>query len=96
MIENILTEAKRERAEFAREVAYIREMHYDDEIDDIMDKVDSNIYHESSDDYKEAMEVAIMMQESYPEEDAAEMQRIMEATDNLSFDEMIGVEPMNE
>jgi hypothetical protein len=96
MIENILTEAKRERAEFAREVAYIREMHYDDEIDDIMDKVDNNIYHESSDDYKEAMEVAIMMQESYPEEDAAEMKRIMEATDNISFDEMIGVEPMNE
>mgnify|MGYP004556333689 CR=1 FL=1 len=96
MIENILSNAKRERAEFARDIAYIREMSLDDEVDDIMEKVDRNIYSESSDDYKEAINVVNMMQESYPDEDAAEMERIMEATHNISFDEMIGVEPMEE
>lgn len=96
MIENILLNAKRERAEFARDIAYIREMSLDDEVDDIMEKVDGNIYSESSDDYKEAINVVNMMQESYPDEDGAEMERIMEATHNISFDEMIGVEPMEE
>lgn len=96
MIESILNGAKRERAEFAREIAYIREMTSDDAVDDIMDKVDKVLYTESSDDYREAVNVMNMMQESYPEEDAAEMDRIMEATHNISFDEMIGVEPMEE
>lgn len=92
MIEGILTEAKKERAAFVRDVAYIEEMAFDDKIADIMDRVDKT-KDERLADYKESVMLINTMEDEYPEEDAAEIDRIMESTDpSMSFEDMIGIE----
>ena len=92
MIEGILTEAKKERAAFVRDVAYIEEMVFDDKIADIMDRVDKT-KDERLADYKESVMLINTMEDEYPEEDAAEIDRIMESTDpSMSFEDMIGIE----
>lgn len=93
MIEGILMEAKKERANFVRDVAYIEEMAFDDKIADIMDKVDRKMYKENLADYKESVMIINTMEDEYPEEDDAEIKRIMESTDStMSFEEMIGID----
>lgn len=92
MIESILVEARKERASFVRDLAYIEEMAFDDKLDSILDKVDHRLYPDHVDDFREAVMIVNTMPDSY-EEDQEEMNRILESTDtSMTFEEMIGVD----
>jgi hypothetical protein len=93
MLANVLDNLKRERAEFARNVEYLRETANDDLLDDRMDVAESLFVKES---YDELVEAANMVNEMSDEEEvemeSAEIDKIMNSTENISFNEMIGIE----
>ena len=84
-----LNHIQRKRAEFARDVEYIREMAADDVVDDITARAEGLYLKESvvDDDEIKAIMGKITDVDDFSE---AEVQRIMEATEDLSFDEMVG------
>lgn len=95
MIEGILLEGKKQRAEFARDLAYITEMSFEDTIADIVEKVDG-FAPDTLSDYQEAVNSINTMKESYEDEDAKEIETLMESTkDSITFEEMIGIEDEN-
>ena len=93
MLNNVLDNLKRERAEFARDVEYLRETAIDDVLDERVETAESLFVKESSDELIEASE---MLKKLNADEDAtmeaAEIDRIMNATENLTFNEMVGIE----
>lgn len=91
MITDILTSIQRDRANYVRDLAYLKEMAMEDEIADRMDKVESRYVKETSEDYEQALKVINEMASDYPEEDEAEIRRLMEATEDMTFEEMIGL-----
>ena len=91
MITDILSSIQRDRANYVRNLAYLKEMAMDDEIADRMDKVEHKFERDTADDYESAMDVIREMADDYPDEDEAEIRRLMEATEDLTFEEMIGL-----
>lgn len=91
MITDILSSIQRDRANYVRNLAYLKEMAMDDEIADRMDKVEHKFERATADDYESAMDVIREMADDYPDEDEAEIRRLMEATEDLTFEEMIGL-----
>ena len=89
MITNILSSIQRDRANYARNLAYLREMSMDDEIDDRLDKVCNKFERATAEDYEKALETINEMANEYPEEDEAELKRLMESTEDMTFEEMI-------
>lgn len=93
MLNNVLDNLKRERAEFARDVEYLRETALDDVLDERVETAESLFVKESSDELIEASE---MLKKLNADEDAtmeaAEIDKIMNATENLTFNEMAGIE----
>lgn len=83
---------KEKRAIFARELAYLHESVKEDAIDERMEKVEKAYMKDSTRSYTEAVEMVNEMPDSFEEEDRDELTKIMEATENLTFDEMIGIE----
>lgn len=93
MLTGTLNSIKEKRANFVREIAYLREMAEDDIIDRSMDSAESQYVKETSADYKEAADmIAEMANADFTAEDDAELTRIMEATQDMTFDQMIGIE----
>lgn len=87
-----LNKLKRKNASFAREIEYLREMAATDEADDRMQNVLNNLYEsESPVEYREAAELMteLTAEDPYAE---TEINRILESTHDLTFDEMIGLE----
>lgn len=94
MLNDILDNIKLERAKTARELEYLTEMAINDEIDDLTEKAESDImgYIETSDELLEAKADLDKLSDNEDESSKEEIQRIMEATEDLTFDQMIGVE----
>ena len=72
--------------------ADLREMAREDVVDDRTEVAESQYVKETIEDYKEAAEIIDQLSSDDSKEEAAEIQRIMEATDDITFDEMIGIE----
>lgn len=99
MVNTLVEEFKREEAEFQRDVAYLMEDAEDMEIEEAMSYWDDDeIKYEGTGCDTIDPDVAEFMERmdeiEYDEE--AEVQRIMETTDGISFDQMIGLEPIEE
>ena len=92
MLTGILESVKRDRAKSARNIEYLREMAREDVVDDRTEVAESQYVKETIEDYKEAAEIIDQLSSDDSKEEAAEIQRIMEATDDITFDEMIGIE----
>ena len=73
MITDILSSIQRDRANYVRNLAYLKEMAMDDEIADRMDKVEHKFERATADDYESAMDVIREMADDYPDEDEAEI-----------------------
>lgn len=91
MLKGIIDDIKRERAKFIRNVAYLREMSDDDMISDRLEKAESLVIKETAEDIKEAVDMVNYMPSNFDEEDNAEIERLMTATESITFDEMIGI-----
>lgn len=91
MLKGIIDGIKRERAEFVRNIAYLREMSDDDIISDRIDVAESLVIKETADDIKEAVDLVNYMPSDFKEEDNAEIERLMTATESITFDQMIGI-----
>ena len=92
MLTGILESVKRDRAKSARNIEYLREMAREDVVDDRTEVAESQYVKETIEDYKEAAEMIDQLSSDDSKEEAAEIQRIMEATEDITFDEMIGIE----
>ena len=92
MLTGILESVKRDRAKSARNIEYLREMAREDVVDDRTEVAESQYVKETIEDYSEAAEMIDQLSSDDSKEEAAEIQRIMEATDDITFDEMIGIE----
>ena len=91
MLKGIIDDIKRERAKFIRNVAYLREMSDDDMISDRLEKAESLVIKETAEDIKEAVDMVNYMPSNFDEEDNSEIERLMTATESITFDEMIGI-----
>jgi len=94
MLNNILDDIKLERAKFARDVEYLTEEALQDEIDDSLELAEESVlgYVETSDELLEANDYLESMSVDDEESSKEEIQRIMEATSDMTFDEMVDVE----
>ena len=99
MVNTLVEEFKRDEAIFQRDLAYLMEDAEDMEIEEAMSYLDDEeIAYEGTEydvidpDVTEFME---RMDEIDDNEDA-ELQRIMETTDGITFDQMIGLDPIEE
>ena len=92
MIDTALESFRIEEATRARDLAYLMENMDDDLIDECVE------ISESGDDAEDAeMNELLEHMDDLPDTDDEEIQRILEATeDGLTFDQMIGLEPVSE
>lgn len=90
MIENAVDKIRRKRATFLHEVTFVREMANEDIIADRVDKAESQYIKESLSDLIEAKDIINQMP-SDDSDDQREINMLLEATEDISFDEMIGI-----
>lgn len=92
MLNGIVNNIKRERAIFAHEVAYLRDIHEDDVISERMERVDSKYKRESVSDLIDAKNMIDEMTiESAQADFDSEINRLMESTEDMTFEEMLGI-----
>ena len=91
MLTGTLNKIREEKAERIRDVEYIRNISRDDVIDDRFFDIELRTVNESTDIYKESVEVInqIPTDEAFIKE---EVNRLLNSDRKLSFDEIIGVE----
>ena len=93
MLSGSLETIKRERAKFARDVEYLKEMAIDDVVDDRTEIAESLINKETIEELKEAADMVQKLSgEVNMVAENAEIDMIMNAESNITFDEMIGIE----
>ena len=90
MLDNAINSIRKERAALAREIEYMRESMEDDKLDAIMESV------EGSDSKAELIEAAayansVDVTEEETAIESVEIDRILNADDDITFDEMIGL-----
>jgi hypothetical protein len=90
MIENAVDKIRRERATFLHEIAFLREMANEDVIADRVDVAESQYVKESLNDLKDALAIVKEMPDD-DNDDQREINTILEATEDLTFDEMLGL-----
>ena len=91
MLTGTLNKIREEKAERIRDVEYIRNISRDDVIDDRFFDIELRTVKESTDIYRESVEVInqIPTDETFIKE---EVNRLLNSDRKLSFDEIIGVE----
>ena len=94
MITGILGDIKKDRAKFVRELAYIRENAEEDYLADRVEKAERAFGGKADtfENYAEAATIIETMSDDESAEDASELQKILESVEDLTFDEMIGIE----
>lgn len=90
MLDNAINSIRKERAALAREIEYMRESMEDDKLDEIMESV------EGSDSKAELIEAAayansVDVTEEETAIESVEIDRILNADHDITFDEMIGL-----
>lgn len=91
MLVSPLDNIKRERAIIAREIEYLKESVLDDEMDERLTAAEELYVRESVEDYEEAKAELNLIGESEEVSKNKEVDRIMNADHDLSFEEMIGI-----
>ncbi len=95
MLGDIVDNLRVERAEFARDVEYLKEFTSEDKIDACIESAESLYFKETAEELKEAAEWADRIKVETADdkiEDEEEVQRILEATEDITFDEMINLD----
>ena len=90
MLTGTLNKIREEKASRIRDVEYIREMAADDAVDDRLFELEMKNMHESGNIYAESAETV----EQIPTDDSfrqEEINRILNADHNLTFNEMLGI-----
>lgn len=96
MLGNIIDDIKLERAKFARDIEYLTEEYLTDEVDDIVESVSEDVlgFRETSDMLLEATADLDRISDNDDNYSKMEIDKIMEATDDMTFDELIGANEM--
>ena len=93
MLENTLDAIRFEKAKLARETEYLKETSLDDMIDERIEVAESLTSYEST---QELLEAADMVNQLSGEPDliseSIEIERILNAEEDLTFNEMAGIE----
>ena len=93
MLTNPIERIRIENAKFARNIEYIKETALDDQIDERVEAAESEYYPESIEEMEEAAAMVNRLPEDEdPVEESAEIDRILNAAENITFEEMIGLE----
>lgn len=90
MLNGISDSIKRKNAEFIRDVEYIKEMAYEDALDDRLNCCTDDTPNLSMSSISNDVRFIDNLEET-PEESEAEVQRIMNSDRNLTFNDMIGL-----
>lgn len=90
MLNGISDSIKRKNAEFIRDVEYIKEMAYEDALDDRLNCCTDDTPNLSMSSISNDVRFIDNLEET-PEESEAEVQRIMNTDRNLTFNDMIGL-----
>ena len=91
MLKGIIDNVRRERAMFVRDVAYLKEMAEDDIISDRIEKAEGLFIKETAEDIKEAVDLVNYMPDEFEAEENAEIEKILNSEENMTFDQMIGI-----
>lgn len=95
MLTKLSDSIKRKNAEFIRDVEYIKETAYEDMLDERMESFMEDVSELSMGEIRNDLDSLNELTDE-PEQDEAEVQRIMNADRDLSFNDMIGVTPDSE
>ena len=95
MLKKLSDSIKRKNAEFIRDVEYIKETAYEDMLDERMESFMEDVSELSMEEIRNDLDSLNELTDE-PEQDEAEVQRIMNADRDLSFNDMIGVTPDSE
>lgn len=90
MLTKLSDSIKRKNAEFIRDVEYIKETAYEDMLDERMESFMEDVSELSMGEIRNDLDSLNELTDE-PEQDEAEVQRIMSADRDLSFNDMIGV-----
>lgn len=90
MLNGISDSIKRKNAEFIRDVEYIKEMAYEDALDDRLNCCTDDTPNLSMSSISNDVRFIDNLEET-PEESEAEVQRIMNTDRNLTFNDVIGL-----
>ena len=93
MLTNKIDQIRESKARFAREVEYLKETALDDMIDERIEEAESQYVRETMEELEEA---ADMVNKLSGEEDvvaeSVEIEKILNATEDITFEEMCGIE----
>lgn len=78
-----------DRARFARELEYLKEMAKDDLIDECIEMAENNFVKESVEELVDAGKAVEMMSSEDSVAEEREIKNILESKDDITFDEMI-------
>lgn len=93
MLTTTMDSIRRKNASFARDVEYIKETALDDEIDVRTEMADGQFRRETVEELVEAADMVKKLDDTEdPVQEATEIDRILNATENLTFEEMAGIE----
>lgn len=92
MVSNIIDSIRSERAKFARDVEYVKESVIEDTIDERLEVAESLFVRESEEELHEAAELVKSISSDIDTvQESAEIERILNAESNITFDEMLGI-----
>lgn len=92
MVSNIIDSIRSERAKFARDVEYVKESVIEDTIDERLEVAESLFVRESEEELQEAAELVKSISSDVDTvQESAEIDRILNAESNITFDEMLGI-----
>lgn len=93
MLTSTIDSIKRENAIFARDTEYLKETALDDMIDERMESVEDQFDPETIEELEEAVHMVEQLSGDIdPVMESAEIDRILNAEDDISFNEMAGIE----
>ena len=91
MLNNLAMDMRKDRAKFATNVEYIKETAIADEVDMRTEAAESEYFSETVEDLEEAASWADRMDISEEGKvEVEEVSRVLAATDDLTFEEMVG------
>lgn len=93
MLVNTYDSIREQKAKFVRNVEYIKETSIDDIIDERVERAQSKYVSESIEELEEAVSMVNRLNtDDEAVAESTEIQRILDAEENISFNEMVGIE----
>lgn len=98
MLDTIMKECQRDEASRCRDLAYLLEDTEDERIDELMEMAE-DIYVKEDPEFMEStsdLQEIIEQIDDIPDTTDEEISRIMESTGGITFDQMLGLDPIEE